>query len=147
MPTQEEEPPGCVRPDLAKVDLSALELPDESVFGALRVRAFDRVRTPIDHQPLAVTALDGRVAARNLDGHRLRDVEGHLPLIPGRLLVRDVNCPADGRPAGGQLLNCHPRSIIAVDPESGGLALQCPGGVAVEPRGLTLGVDDLGPDE
>ncbi len=148
---EDEQAAGGVGAQLAEIDGRAEEIAVEGPGGTGCICSLDTHEAAVDGEAGAVGALIGGVARQGgIDGGRrqgrLGDVEGDLELIPGGLLVGEMDGPGDGGVGGGELGDNVAGGVVAVDAEERGLAFERAGAVLVETGRARLGVRDLGAD-
>src|SRR5665213_303326 len=114
---------------------------------ALDVCSANRALLAVDDEAGPRGARHVLVSSGQPDSGGLGDVEGHLPLIPGRLAVRDVDGPFDLCRAGGELSDHLAGGTVTVDPKDRGLSFKPPHLVSVEVRLRRFRLCHLGPRE
>ncbi len=107
-----------------------------------RVYPSDLTSTRVDHEILAIG--DCHVAQERMRRRLcLGDIQRDLELVPGGLLVGEVDGPGDRGVRLGKLGDDLALGIQSVHAKPHRLALESPGGIAVEPRRLGRWIHDL----
>lgn len=107
----------------------------------------DRARPGVDAQARAGATEHLGVAAGEHGALGFGNVEGDAPLIPGGLVVGHVHRPVDLGFRSGELANQPVVRVVAIEAESGRLALEGSARIPVEAGGFWMGVSDLRADE